>query len=311
MSLTKDDLKVLTNPVEKSRLGVKVQSFNKERTQAMLVLYLQHTDVQDRLEQVDPAWGFTILHEERAGDTVYVRARMTVKGVSRENVGEGGDPKSAYSDCLKRCAMLFGVGRYLYDSDTVWTPYDDKRDRFKAWTVADYDAAAKKRGLDVARTAENTQADEPAREMASEQEDGVSRGAGGHTRESLNKRLMELYKPFLTKFPGTDFKVMLEGRYGAPETRLLAIEQLEDFVSVMEVSLKTGQLPPKPAENPLCANCRAPMIETSKRDALRCSKWKSGTKEKHAYVAKVDLQAYLADQAVTKGWTASPMEQGN
>src|SRR5690606_28562663 len=109
----------------KDRLGIKVQSFNKDRTRAMLVLYLQHTDVQDRLEQVDPSWTSEILHEEKSGDTVYVRTRVTVKGVYRENVGEGGDPKAAYSDALKRAAMLFGVGRYLYDSPTVWTEYNE------------------------------------------------------------------------------------------------------------------------------------------------------------------------------------------
>ena len=73
-----------------------------------------------------------MINEERLGDSVYVRIRMTLKGVSRENVGEGGDPKAAYSDALKRAAMLFGVGRYLYDSPTVWADYNESRDRFRA-----------------------------------------------------------------------------------------------------------------------------------------------------------------------------------
>ena len=143
IGLSVEDLKILKSPFTQERLGVKVQSYNRERTRVMLVLYLQHTDVQDRLEEVDPAWSCETLHEERAGDAVYVRTRLTIKGVARENVGEGGDPKSAYSDALKRCAMLFGVGRYLYDSETVWADYDDARDRFKQWTVADYDGALK------------------------------------------------------------------------------------------------------------------------------------------------------------------------
>jgi hypothetical protein len=118
-----------------------VQTFNRERTRAMLVLYLQHTDVQDRLDEVDPAWTMEVTQETRAADTVYVRSRLTVKGVARENVGEGGDPKAAYSDSLKRSAMLFGIGRYLYDPPTVWTEYNDERDRFRQWTVEDYEAA--------------------------------------------------------------------------------------------------------------------------------------------------------------------------
>ena len=142
--LTGDDLKVLKARFSNDRLGVKVQSFNRERTRAMLVLYLQHTDVQDRLEEVDPSWSCEIMSEEHLSDTVYVRSRLGIKGVYRENVGEGADPKAAYSDALKRCAMLFGVGRYLYEALTVWVDYNDSRDRFRQWTADDYEAAAKK-----------------------------------------------------------------------------------------------------------------------------------------------------------------------
>src|SRR3954463_12884110 len=141
-TLTQEDLKILKSDFPKDRLGVKVQSFNRERTRAMLVLYLQHTDVQDRLEQVDPAWSSEVIHEEKVGDSVYIRMRMTVKGVFRENVGEGGDPKGAYSDALKRCAMLFGVGRYLYDSPTVWVEYNDQKDRYRQFSVDEWERAA-------------------------------------------------------------------------------------------------------------------------------------------------------------------------
>src|SRR5438270_3003485 len=106
--LSAADLKALKAPFSRERLGVKVQSVNKEKSRALLVLYLQHTDVQDRIEEVDPAWSCEVLFEDHIGDTFYVRSRLTIKGVSRENVGDGNDPKAAYSDALKRCAMLFG-----------------------------------------------------------------------------------------------------------------------------------------------------------------------------------------------------------
>jgi hypothetical protein len=207
---------------------VKVQSFNKERTRAMLVLYLQHTDVQDRLEEVDPAWSCEVISEDRSGDTVYVRSRITLKGVSRENVGEGGDPKAAYSDALKRCAMLFGVGRYLYDSPTVWTDYNESRDRFRSWSVDDYEAALKqtqaKPGLtrQTARVATQKPPSSPIR-----------------SREELNRVLMNLYRPFLTQFPQTQFSTLLGERYGVAETRLMTIEQLEDLVRFMEDKLQS------------------------------------------------------------------------
>jgi hypothetical protein len=141
MSLTKEDVKSLCAKFDEKTLGVKVQSFNREKTRAMLVCYVQHTDVAARLDSVDPAWGCKITDEKVTGDLVVVRMQISLKGIVREGVGEGGDSKSAASDALKRAAMLFGIGRYLYDVDRVWIPYDDSRDRFKVFTYADYSAA--------------------------------------------------------------------------------------------------------------------------------------------------------------------------
>lgn len=152
MNLTAEDLKKLSAPFPKDVLGVKVQSLSKARDKAMLVFYLQHTDVYDRLESVDPGWSCGVLSEvvhevpSRSGELEkvhVVRTFITLKHATRENVGEGDTPKAALSDSLKRTAMLFGVGRSLYDSALVWVPYNESTDRFKTWTVADYDRFAK------------------------------------------------------------------------------------------------------------------------------------------------------------------------
>ena len=268
-ALTLEDLNVLRAPFTNDRLGVKVQSFSKDRTRAMLVLYLQHTDVQDRLEEVDPAWSIQVMAEERAGDTVYARARLTLKGVSRENVGEGGDPKAAQSDALKRCAMLFGVGRYLYDMPTVWTEYEDSRDRFRQWSVEDYDAAFKgKRPEAPARTGSSKPAPSAAPEAAARpkikaktptvpspaapdsnasfNESGpiprpglTTSTSGARPREELNRILMNLYLPYLNQFPDTQFAKLLQERYTVAETRLMSVEQLEDLVLFMEAKLQS------------------------------------------------------------------------
>jgi hypothetical protein len=249
-TLTSEDLRTLKAAFPKDRLGVKVQSLNKDRTRALLVLYLQHTDVQDRLEEVDPAWTCEVISEDRAGDTVYVRSRMTLKGVSRENVGEGGDPKAAYSDALKRCAMLFGVGRYLYDSTTVWADYDESRDRFKQWSVDDYEEAQKRFEGKSARKATAKPlgpskkeplpppAVTPAGLTTAATAASGGRAPKARPREELNRVLMNLYRPFLTHFPQTQFAELLKQRYGVGETRLMTVEQLEDLIGFMEQKLQ-------------------------------------------------------------------------
>jgi Rad52/22 family double-strand break repair protein len=58
--------------------------------------------------------------ELREPPPVYVRCRLTLCGVAREDVGEGQDPKAAFSDAIKRAAVHFGVGRALYAMRLPW-----------------------------------------------------------------------------------------------------------------------------------------------------------------------------------------------
>src|SRR5919202_1173611 len=51
---------------------------------------------------------------------IHVRCRLTAFGVTREDVGEGEDPKAAFSDAIKRAAVHFGVGRALYAMRAPW-----------------------------------------------------------------------------------------------------------------------------------------------------------------------------------------------
>jgi Rad52/22 family double-strand break repair protein len=46
--------------------------------------------------------------------SLWYRCRLTVRGVLHEDVGTGDDPKAAYSDAVKRAAVKFGVGEFLY-----------------------------------------------------------------------------------------------------------------------------------------------------------------------------------------------------
>jgi hypothetical protein len=253
MSLSSKDLETLKAAFPANRLGVKIQSFSRDRKRAMLVCYLQHTDVMDRLDQVDPTWKSEITREERVGDTVYVSLMLTLKGVSRENVGEGGDPKAAYSDALKRAAMLFGVGRYLYDSETVWVDYVEERDRFRQWSYDDYKNClqSNQKGVPVGEMEETAEPHQPG--WSAEQkvqiiprakpENRVKKRRESPTpdqsaRERINARLMKLYRPYLSQYPDTSFVNLLFNRYKVGETRLMTIEQCQDLVRFLEERLE-------------------------------------------------------------------------
>jgi hypothetical protein len=119
--MTPDNVKALTAPFEASE-----HEFLRGMT------YLTESAITRRLDEVDPAWSFRISLVEHRADKVVVYAALTVQGVTRESNGmeassyaKGADhipenetnypEKAAVTDALKRCARLFGIGRYILD----------------------------------------------------------------------------------------------------------------------------------------------------------------------------------------------------
>lgn len=101
---------------------------------ARALAYIDARSVMRRLDAVvGPAnWSFDF--DVLSPDGKMVRGKLTVLGVTKCDAGEGGSEdevlKSAVSDALKRCAVHFGVGRYLYYLPSVWAPYDQRKRQF-------------------------------------------------------------------------------------------------------------------------------------------------------------------------------------
>lgn len=83
--------------------------------------YVDARAVAQRLDDVLTPSGWTFHIEVAASDVV--KGSLTIGGVAREDIGypnsdDDAEPyKSAVSDALKRCAVLFGIGRHLYDDN--------------------------------------------------------------------------------------------------------------------------------------------------------------------------------------------------
>jgi hypothetical protein len=103
-------------------------------TRALALPYIQARDVMNRLDTVVGAAGWSYDFDLLSGDGRMVRGRLTVLGVTKCDAGESGgedEPlKSAVSDALKRAAVHFGIGRYLYSLPKVWGEYDAQKKRF-------------------------------------------------------------------------------------------------------------------------------------------------------------------------------------
>lgn len=126
----KEVVKELTRPFSVEEIELKVQATNRDRTRGLVVPYVDARAVLDRLDEVigPDGWhdSYEVLADKANGDTrlVEVKCRLTILGVTKEDVGEGDSLKAAFSDALKRAAVKFGIGRHLYRSKKVWADLD-------------------------------------------------------------------------------------------------------------------------------------------------------------------------------------------
>lgn len=122
----------LQAPFSAHLVGWRAAAFNKDRSRALLLAYVDARAVQDRLDAICPdSWSFELTVIEGAASPT-VKGRLTVLGVVREDIGEAGEGergtlKAAASDALKRCAVQFGIGRYLYDLPKTWADWNDQK----------------------------------------------------------------------------------------------------------------------------------------------------------------------------------------
>src|SRR6516225_7926230 len=104
---------------------------------AMAMAYIDARVIQDRLDDVLGGAGWQDEYECLPDGSVVCRLRLRLGGewITKMDVGgpseqpdEGDRRKAAFSDALKRAAVKFGVGRYLYRLPAQWVDYDpDKR----------------------------------------------------------------------------------------------------------------------------------------------------------------------------------------
>ncbi len=106
---------------------------------AMALAYVDARVIQDRLDAVLGVEGWQDEYECLSDGSVLCRLRLRLgeDWVTKMDVGgpseqpDGGDRmKAAFSDALKRAAVKFGIGRYLYRLPAQWVDYDSQRKQF-------------------------------------------------------------------------------------------------------------------------------------------------------------------------------------
>lgn len=129
-----DLTKALAAPFDASEVRFKPGVVSGNR--ALALAYVDARVIQDRLDEVLGVEGWQDDYECLPDGSVVCRLRLRLgdEWVTKVDVGgpseqpDGGDRlKAAFSDALKRAAVKFGIGRYLYRLPGQWVDYDPKR----------------------------------------------------------------------------------------------------------------------------------------------------------------------------------------
>jgi hypothetical protein len=128
----------LSAPFDLKEVKFKPQMVQGNR--ALALAYVDARVIQDRLDDVLGVEGWQDEYEVLPDNSVLCRLRLKIGGewVTKMDVGgpseqpDGGDRmKAAFSDALKRAAVKFGVGRYLYRLPAQWVDYDPAKRQFR------------------------------------------------------------------------------------------------------------------------------------------------------------------------------------
>lgn len=106
---------------------------------ALAMAYVDARVIQDRLDEVLGVENWQDDYELLPGGEVICRLKIRLGGewLTKVDVGgqseqkdEGDRMKAAFSDALKRAAVKFGVGRFLYRLPAQWVDYDPAKKQF-------------------------------------------------------------------------------------------------------------------------------------------------------------------------------------
>jgi hypothetical protein len=127
----------LAAPFEAKEVKFKPQAVKNNR--ALALAYVDARVIQDRLDEVLGVEGWQDEYQLLPDGSVVCKLRLKLGGewITKVDVGspseqpDGGDRlKAAFSDALKRAAVKFGVGRYLYRLQSQWVDYDPVKKQF-------------------------------------------------------------------------------------------------------------------------------------------------------------------------------------
>lgn len=140
---TTEDLKQLFAEFPREAVSWRAQSMTKAGDKAMALAYIDARDVMDRLDDVCGSENWQDRYEFHGSRTIcYLSIRVDGEWITKADGAGDSDveaEKGAISDALKRAAVKWGIGRYLYSIVSPWVPCETYesggKKHWKNWSV--------------------------------------------------------------------------------------------------------------------------------------------------------------------------------
>lgn len=164
------NLSELSGPFPASKISWRVGATTSNKDKGIAFAYIDARDVMDRLDEVCGIGGWQARYPFAGCCEIGIKTQPTIiEGGKIVDPGEwvwksngAGETdveaeKGQYSDAFKRAAVLWGIGRYLYDVPNKWIPIEQKgrsygfsnetiaelNQRFETWQAAYFNRGEK------------------------------------------------------------------------------------------------------------------------------------------------------------------------
>jgi hypothetical protein len=208
------NLKDLSDPFPREAIHWRAQTITRNGDKALALAYLDARDVMDRLDEVCGPENWQSRYVETAKGRVLCEIGIRVGDEWVWKSDGAGDTavegeKGGISDALKRAAVQWGIGRYLYRLDAVWAPCEtyerNGKAHWKAWRGSPWDSVRNAPPQSPRQDQQDRRDEQPAfnPRAAADRLIGAIRKRKGN-REEL-QALWEAEKPTLANLPDDMF----------------------------------------------------------------------------------------------------------
>jgi hypothetical protein len=176
-------LQDLHKPFDPDKVSWRVGSTTKDKKRGLALAYLDARDVMERLDEVCGPENWQSDCYDAGDGRLACKLGIRIDGewvwkcdgaggreASDKGLSENDVSKASFSDALKRAAVLWGIGRYLYDLQTPWVNLDE----YKKIIPAEYD---KLRKVLLGATVQDTGPSMVSKERFTELRDWISRAS--------------------------------------------------------------------------------------------------------------------------------------